>query len=265
MGHIKVATVKVRFPEDHGGSPMNFENMEWNKLVLLVGQNGSGKSFMLRKSFVFGFVGLTYHSALMQGTPVDLKEVIQFTVSHTFSDPDFSGTFMAEFDNGVVIEYEMADGIVTDCRLTGLTKETKPFPGIKFLSAEMRTFDDISWYLAMRKKITGGMEKALKEEHMKELCEVFKLYDVIQIEGMINACPIVYPDLIDFKAYDFGEKSPLGIDIDFEKGDFFTFRQKEDVLHSPGPSDSDEYVIKYCKTYSKGQQSLLNMFAANSY
>ena len=161
----------------------------------------------------------------------------------------------------------MQNGEITSCSIDGLTKETEAFPGIKFLSAEMRTFDDISRYLNMRKRITGGTEKNLNESHMKELCEEFKLYDVIQRERMINACPLLYSGVIDFGVYGFGAKSPLGLDIDFDKGDFFTFREKADnVLHSPGPGEAeDTYVIKYCKTYSKGEQSLLNMFAANSY
>jgi hypothetical protein len=259
MAHLDKITIQL---EGNTGFNMGVKDMQMNELSILVGTNGSGKSFVLRQTFILGFIGLTYHNSILAGTPLDVTELANFVIPRTFIDPDFTGLVEGQFTNDAFIEYRMDKGVVIECHIANVDKDTKPFPGIKFLSAEMRTFDDISSYLRMRKRIVPSMEKQLNELQFKELCDEFKIYDVMQIEGMINACPITYSDSIDFSAYNI-QDPPKTIDVDLEKCDFF-IEEEGDVLRDPGPG-ATVGKRRYTRTYSKGEQSLFNMFAANSY
>ena len=259
MAHLDKITIQL---DGSTGFNMGVKDMQMNELNLLVGTNGSGKSFVLRQTFILGFIGLTYHNSLLAGVPTDPVELANFVVSRTFTEPDFTGLVEGVFTNDAYIEYRMDKGVVIECNIANITKDTKPFPGIKFLSAEMRTFDDISTYLRMRKRIAPSMQKQLDEAQLKELCDEFKIYDVIQIEGMINAAPITYTSSIDFEAYGI-KNPPKTIDVDLEKCDFFV-EEEGDILNSPGPGAAAG-KRRYARTYSKGEQSLFNMFAANSY
>lgn len=259
MAHLDKITIEL---DGNTGFGLRVNAMEMRELNFLCGTNGSGKSFVLRQTFILGFIGLTYHNAVLAGAPLDLTELANFVVPRTFVNPDFTGLVEGQFTNDAFIEYRMDKGVVIECHIANVTKDTKPFPGIKFLSAEMRTFDDISSYLRMRKRIVPSMSKQLSGPQFKELCDEFKIYDVMQIEGMINAAPITYSDTIDFEAYHI-KNPPTSIDVDLDKCDFF-FEEEGDVLNSPGPGRA-EGKKRYARTYSKGEQSLFNMFAANSY
>jgi hypothetical protein len=259
MAHLDEITIQL---EGNTGFNMGVNCMNIKELNILVGTNGSGKSFVLRQTFILGLLGLTYHNALLAGASIDMSEFANFVLPRTYVEPDFTGLVEGKFTNGALIEYRMDKGVVIECNVANITKDTKPFPGIKFLSAEMRTFDDISGYLRMRKRIVPSLSKQLREEEFKELCDEFKIYDVMQIEGMINACPITYSPLIDFKAYDI-KNPPKEIDVDLEVCDFFILKEG-DVLKDPGPG-APKGSRKYLRTYSKGEQSLFNMFAANSF
>jgi hypothetical protein len=259
MAHLDKVTIQL---EGNTGFNLSIKDMQMNELNLLCGTNGTGKSFILRQTFILGFIGQTYHNSVLAGAPLDLAELANFVVSRTFIEPDFTGLVEGQFTNDAFIEYRMDKGVVIECHVANVDKDTKPFPGIKFLSAEMRTFDDISSYLRMRKRIAPSMEKQLDEAKLKELCDEFKIYDVIQIEGFINATPVTYSSLIDFEGYGI-KNPPKTIDVDLDKCDFF-FEEEGDVLNSPGPGRA-EGKRRYARTYSKGEQSLFNMFAANSY
>jgi hypothetical protein len=251
---ITRATISLK---SEGGFNPNFVDMTINQINIYVGTNGSGKSFILRQTFILGFLGLSYHGALVLGQPIDMREFANFVLSKAYVDPDFTGVVNADFDNGAFIEYKMEKGVVTSCVVNNVTKETKPFPHVVFLSAEMRTFDDISGYLRMRKRIVGP-SKVLNDNQFKELCEEFKIYDVLYLERMINGAPINM-EKMEFDRFNI--KPIKTIDVDLEKCDWYT-EIEGDLMNSPGPGEP-EPTRKWMRTYSKGEQSLINMFSAN--
>jgi len=251
---ITRATISVK---SNDGFKTDFVDMDFNKINLLTGTNGSGKSFILRQNFILNFIGLTYHGSLILGQPINLTEFANFVVSKTFTEPDFTGVVNAHFDNDGFVEYHMENGVVTSCFVNNVTKETKHFPSVRFLSAEMRTFDDISGYLRMRKRIVGP-SKILTDDQFRELCDEFKIYDVLYLERMINGSPINMEQM-EFECFNIQPIKTIAVDL--EKCDWYT-EVEGDIMNSPGPGEP-ETTRKWLRTYSKGEQSLINMISSN--
>jgi hypothetical protein len=228
--------------------PMKIEEMGFKELNFFVGQNGAGKSFLLKQNFLMSYAIAGYYLSLDQGIPTKIEDLLNFALQNTFSEPDFNGTIEASYTNGIRLSYTMENGVVKEALLVENGKEitSADVPFVKFLSAEMRTFDDISRYLKLRKRVSGveGIP------NMEELLKDYRLYDVLYLEGLINTCPIKFTDAA-FANFDFPEeKTPVWLEVDLDKTDFY-------VTYKDGAKEATTRL-------GKGHQSLINMIAANS-
>ena len=217
---------------------MDFD-MELNKLMLLVGHNGTGKSLVLKLNWVLSFIvcteieGKTHAAALKLPVP-PIKELTQYTFDKSFDNQNFDGTVGAEFENGtcsVVLE----KGKVKDVMIFTEAEEA-PIP--VFMSTSTRTFEDIHRFLAMEKIV--GQQKVL--DH-------YKLYDVLLIQKLKKSCetgiPVTAKIEARLKTFDLHTKN------------FESFRyDPEQNIFLAKIKDSNEINLA---TLSKGEQAIISM------
>lgn len=225
---------------------MSLKDMQINAINILVGQNGSGKSFLLINFWAMGFIANVITQATKLGQKANPIEVAQFTYNNSFTDQNIDGMIQSNWSNGSTITIIFKKGIVKDVNLHKFKADN--IGGVKFMSSHMRTFDNISMYLKMRKMfINNGLtDDAL----IMELTKHFKLYDIMMLEEIIHKMPFVVDDMMKerLKAFDIKEDITL-FDVDLDKGDFFLMENNNK---------------KYLTSYGKGHQSLFNMTLTSS-
>lgn len=230
--------------------PVKFNKLEiqFNELNLFVGANGVGKSFVMVCVWVLSTLSQTHIV-----NPLDLVNAIQtaqYLFDNSFDCKDITGSIGILFTSSAMVQVILDNGIVKDVKLAKFEDINQPVPTI-FMSSEMRTFSSISQYLGMRRIYKLGKASVTDREKMYiEMCRVYKLYDVLYIEGLIQKLPImVKPEIAEaLKKFDFKE-TIIEIGLDEEKADFYT-------LGSSGK--------KYACTYSKGEQAILNMLITSN-
>lgn len=231
LGHIKSIKLNITAP-----IPMDAE-LDIKALSLMTGMNGVGKSFILVTQWVTVYVAnAIVVKYLMKISEPDIP-FADFTVTHAY-DNKVTGTIETTFENGS-LKLVIQENQVVDLAHSGLDKIEEP-TNCQYLSSAMRTFEAISLYLKMRKMAGGNIEKML---------ENYKIYDVMYIESLLKRMPMKLDD--NTKRGVTGMMETITkmevVDVDLEKGDFFTEIDGE---------------RKYLSTYSKGEQAILNMFLA---
>lgn len=210
---------------------MNSE-IEYNQLTLMTGPNGVGKSFHLVTVYVMSTIGATCNRPeMMDGGTV---RAAQYIVDHCYSGK-VNGTITMTMSDDNEVTLVAEQGVVT--AVNHSIADGTSIPPSRYMSSAMRTFDAMSNYLTVR-KLTGNIEKT---------AESFKMYDVMHIETMIHQCPkeISEENLVHLKSMGI-EDDIISMDVDLEKCDFY-------LILKDGKK-------KYCKEYSAGNQSILNMF-----
>ena len=231
LGHLTHMTLKIDLP-----IPMDFD-MEYNKLVLLCGTNGSGKSLVLKLSWLFNTVmSLGLGKKLMGLTKTSFEGLVQFTFDNTFDNQNFNGMIKAEYENGNIV-IGLDHGKVLSLEIiTADTVNSVPTP--IFMSTEMRTFDQIKRFFQL--------SKLSKIED--DILNYYKLYDVTYVEFLkkkINGSYILSEDFKDrLKVFDLG------------KYDMQSLQMTDDTMYF---TNSKEEQIELT-TLSKGEQSIVNMF-----
>ncbi len=223
-------------------SPFKSKNeLELNKLNLITGMNGTGKTFLLINCWAATFIT----NGLIKGK-LDLKQKLEFAqyiYDNCFDDQNINGKISYIYKTGEEIHLEFEKGKVINLTYTSLA-DIENIKMVRFMSAPMRTFESISMYLKLRKYHSSLTEAQIMEQMVKD----FKIYDVVYVENLIAKMPFSIPkdrgELLK-ESYGF-EEELVTMDIDKEKGDFFTIDTKGNKV--------------YTKTYGKGHQSILNMF-----
>ena len=218
--------------------PLKMETeIEFNQLSLFVGVNGSGKTFVLINCFCLATLS---HMISVKNADI-LTDIAQFVYDNSFSDQNINGIIKCIFGDDSTLSLEFKEGKVISMKSSGL--EGKKITPVKYLSSQMRTFDNISTYLKIRKqlKITDP------ELIVAEMIKYYKLYDVLYLEGLITKCPIEIPNQV---------KSSLKTHFDFE----------DDIIKFDINSEKDEFHLelsdgskKKMTSYGKGHQSIINM------
>jgi hypothetical protein len=231
LGHLKHMTLKIDLP-----IPMDFD-MDYNKLVLLVGTNGSGKSLVLKLSWLFNTVmSLGLGQKLMAHVKTSFEELVQFTFDNTFDNQNFNGMVKGEFENGSLI-IGLDHGKVQSLEMQ-MGDEIEEIPTPIFMSTELRTFDQIKRYLQLEK-----MSKT-----QDDILEFYKLYDVTFMETMKRKLQ---------SHYELPQKiKDILPSYDLEKYDIQSIQMTDETLYFTN-SKGDQRDL--C-TLSKGEQSLINMF-----
>lgn len=249
LGHIKHAIINITNPRE-----MNFD-MNYNALTLLVGTNGSGKSLLLKLTWITSFImesilALKNHNVVQ--SQEELINFIQETYDNTFEDQNFHGdiNFIFEDENNYInIKFNTGKVENLDINLTSDTEFTG-FP--IFMSTSTRAYDDIVKFLKLAKLVNYNMATG---ENLNKILEHYRLYDVFFISKIVSKCSIL-PYMFDEDLQDKLKNSfklsvdVCGISIDLENNIIY-YLDKDNVKHN-------------ILTLSKGEQSLVNMLSASN-
>lgn len=243
VGQFKTLTINTTEP-----FKLFCEDMEFKKIVVMVGENNSGKTFILINIWCLGYItnAVVMANQSIPGVHKDLDRnaITQFCYDHSFSDLKMHGTVSCVFESRVKTSIKFDNGKVVETKITGLTGNESPDLPI-FMSSQMRTFEAISMYLKLRKMVGTTDQKTLLTEMLKN----FKLYDVMYLEKVIARMPrtLTTKDLKFLKRLDMTDKyEEIGVDL--EKCDFYVVFKGE---------------RKYLTTFGSGVQALFNMWMAN--
>ncbi len=209
--------------------PMKMDQeLTFQMLSVFVGANDSGKSFLLKIAFALGTIGITPNA------PPGPNSSAQFVLDNTFTDQNLNGLIKSVYTKGSV-SVELEKGKVQKVDVQG---KTVP---IRFMSTDMRTFDQMALYLRVRKD-AGDDPIAFMQKRLK----AYRLYDVTYMETLLTKMPLLLDEgLRDMlKAYDF-RVSIVSIEADLDKCEFNA------VI--------DDGTKKNISTYGKGHQAILNM------
>jgi hypothetical protein len=241
MKNDSIKTIKVNLINTN----LQFGKIELNMMTLLIGYNGTGKSFLMKTAYVCAEVARTVKAMGLSGPP--LLETAQFIINGCYDEVDFDGKMGVDFESGASLTMELKEGKVTGVHTSGFESIDNVI-GVQYMSSSMRTFEAIKSYLVVRKMLMST--KSLQESYA-ELCKSFKLYDVKYIESIIQKMPLKVDNRLSeaLEKFDFGEKL-VEIDMDTEKSDFF-------YVNSDGKK-------RYATSLGKGHQSILNMMIGNS-
>ena len=241
-GHLMKCTIKLEQPK------FNFEDIEFNKVCLLVGQNGSGKSLLLKFNWLFSSI-LQFVVLYKTMTNDELKKHFTFLFEHSFDKNDFTGEFIMYFENATVYT-KMTNGVI-ELFSCDLDPEVEDSVTPIFMSKNTRTNDDIVKYMKI-KKMCGA---ELTEECINKLFGFYKVYDVSFIELMlkkINGKVISKEQAEKFSESFSGMKHIEGtIHVDYDNCTIIC------------TNEETKESINFC-TLSAGEQSLLNMTLSNS-
>lgn len=229
-----VKTLKIHITE-----PLAMDtDIEMRNLSLFVGANGTGKSFILINTWAITSIA---QILVLGADATTVQSGAQFFYDHSFSDQNINGSIEAEFEHGPILALQFDKGKVVSVNYSNFEGIDTPTKAV-YMSTQFRTFDAISGYLKIRKLIHRGDQ----EEFMKEALTMYKLYDVMHIEGLISRMPFVFDpkDAAMFENYNI-EDEIKGISVDLDKCDFYLVTPKGN---------------KYMCSYGNGHQSIINMF-----
>ncbi len=228
LGHLKHLKLKIDKP-----MALDFD-LEYNKLSMFTGHNGSGKSLIMKLTWSFGTI-----MSILHHNPPSANEMAQYVMDKTFEQQNFNGEIEASFPNGS-LKMSMDNGKVSRVEYY-IDPEVKVITPSLYMSTNTRTFTQINQYLKIEKKFTSE----------EELLGIYRLYDMIYVNVLKAKLENGLKATKNFK--DAMEK-------DFSmKYDFDTFAIENDAV---------VFIDKDGKrtdlsTLSAGEQSVINMNLAS--
>lgn len=237
IGHISDVTFEVTKPLEFKQTKIAF-----NKLTLLVGANGSGKTFVNINVYCLCTLCDMIIAARLHGLPMSVTEQAQFIWDRCFSDQNIHGKIGATFQSGADMSVVFEEGKVKTVEYS-IPEEINSPLGMAYMSSRMRTFNAISLYLKLRKRLEDDPQKRLLE-----LMKDYKMFDVMYIEKLILRSPMEVRKDIASSLLDMGigKAELLEFGVDEEKCDFY------------GCFGSMDNKI-YLSSMSAGEQAMINM------
>ena len=236
IGNLKKITVDMTVPMKFKGE------LEHKSFSLYVGPNGSGKTLILKFTWVLSHI--TSAAVLQPKNLASVKIYAQYVFDKSFDEQNFTGVFNTLFERGE-LDITLVDGKVTELELRIEDTVTEPTPPI-LMSKDMRTFDQIAIYLKVRKKI--GILGKPNQYQFEELLDFYKLYDVCYVEAI----------LIKFK-----NKVKVSKEYKESINGFFELKIDEifyDKATNAFKYTTDEGEEKNFTSLSAGEQAVCNMF-----
>ena len=241
--------LKCEIQELFGGSLID---IDFNKINIYVGQNGTGKTVLLKLAWFGTYITsnkiLEERGFLPQNSIQE--DFVNHTISKVFEEVDFNGKMVFNFENNLTTTVIFEKGICIDITFSNLTKENK-VTNILFMSKELRLFTELVRYLKLRKRV-NGTERIMSPAAFEEILDDYKIYDALAVEHLLQNLPLEFSEMISkvlVENYDF-KKNPTRLQVDLETCSFL-------LEYS---DNTTENVLKL----GAGHQSILNMFAMNS-
>ena len=241
--------IKCEIQELFGGSKID---IDFNKINIYVGQNGTGKTVLLKLAWFGTYI--TSNKILEERGFLPQNSIqenfVNHTISKVFEEVDFNGKMVFNFENNLTTTLIFEKGICIDITYSNLTKENK-VTNILFMSKELRLFTELVRYLKLRKRV-NGTERIMSPAAFEEILNDYKIYDALAVEHLLQNLPLEFSEMISkvlVENYDF-KKNPTRLEVDLETCSFL-------LEYS---DNTTENVLKL----GAGHQSILNMFAMNS-
>lgn len=241
--------LKCEIQELFGGSLID---IDFNKINIYVGQNGTGKTVLLKLAWFGTYITsnkiLEERGFLPQNSIQE--DFVNHTISKVFEDVDFNGKMVFNFENNLTTTLIFEKGICIDITFSNLTKENK-VTNILFMSKELRLFTELVRYLKLRKRV-NGTERIMSPDAFEEILNDYKIYDALAVEHLLQNLPLEFSEEVSkvlVENYDF-KKNPTRLEVNLETCSFL-------LEYS---DNTTENVLKL----GAGHQSILNMFAMNS-
>lgn len=231
----------------------NILNMDINSICLLVGKNGTGKTLILVLSWLVNYITASWVET--KGN-IPLEKYADFLFQKSFDRCDWTGFVEAKYEN-LTVRIELDRGNVVKVTFTPND------PNVEFISAglpvfmskETRLFTQINQYLKLKKMMNLGAASTFTEQNLKDLTEMWRIYDIFFIERMVARISDpnfkVKPEIWDNLNKSFFEDDKKLVHISYDEiGCNFIIHEEK----------KDKTISKYHATMlSAGEQSLVNM------
>lgn len=221
---------------------LNIEKMSTNKIMLLVGKNGTGKTFLMITNYCLANALLSVVTNKAGAAEKRMAiEFVQELFNKSFDEVDWTGKMEYYTDDTTYISVDFERGVILDMRWS-ITDPQSVVPA-KFLSKSTRQFDFMLHYLRSRRALSK--DQMLDEDSIRMLLTQYKMYDLTFIESLIVQETIECDDPQQFKNFDF-KVLPKAMHID---RDACTIQ-----------IEMEDGTFKNGTRFSAGEQALLIMF-----
>ncbi len=184
-------TIDIKAKDFVLGSGSGF-SIEFSKLNVFAGMNGSGKTFIMKCAWVSSYLLQLYKVALEfapQNTDETFAKDATNVLKYTFDNAeDLNGSIMIQDPDEdiyrLIISFKEGKIDYFNIDILNPAKfSIGNIQNVQFNSKEARTFEQYHKYHKLKEKF--GIT-SLSEESVAEICEFFKLYDVIWFENVRN-------------------------------------------------------------------------------
>jgi len=234
--------------------PIKFEQFEMdiNSIMILVGANGTGKTFILKMNWLILAQISFMIAARENNVPFNEKTNLQFLVDNTYTRHGLEGTVTGHFKDGNSYSFTITGGDVQSItnNIKGSVKEcAQPV----FMSKDTRTFEDICKYIQFKNMLDIPKGFPTTQEALSKILKMYRIYDIFFMEKILSGME----NISDASMKLFSERIKTYIPSK-------TFKEFQ-VLHSTAD-------ITYCDengkdqsltSLSAGEQSIINMILAN--
>lgn len=225
-------------------------DVEYTKVTVLLGANGTGKSFVLKTLYYLGYCMSSYTSSLLNLNIEPDVDFYQFALDNVYDNPDFTGFCKLIYKCRSSIEIQLERGKVIDKIIKIPFHFTKSAASINYMSSGMRLFSNILTYLRFRKMKSVAPDHLFSESILEHVLKNggYKLYDVLAVEKLLNVINKgVYNNTNKFLEGFIDNFIPIKkIHIDYNLPEI-------NILYDNG-------IIKNITTLSNGEQALYNTF-----
>lgn len=246
MGHLQKIHMNIE------GMFKDLELDGVREISLYVGQNGTGKTFLLIMQWILGTMGTAYLCSAK--SMADYEKMLQLFFDKSFDDQTFTGKIGAAYEY-LEINFELENGKVKDLDiiLTDNSVQVEPSGMPVFMSKNTRLFTEIVKYLKTKKMLgmTGPITD-YDDKKLMDLCDMWKIYDIMFIERM--CMQLSDPN---FKIKDKAKES-------------FVENLKKEIVKVSYDEANCSFIVHEIKdgkeitypatTLSSGEQAWLNMF-----
>jgi hypothetical protein len=165
---------------------LDIDKMEMNNIMILIGQNGTGKTFIMICHYVIQSILV----GAVQKVP-SLEELAQTIFDLCFDEVNWTGEMKFEDEhNSLEIIFDKGKVIKVNCTII----DEKSIRSPMYLSKNTRQFPFIVGYLQARKAFTP--QGRFDETSFEKLSKMYKMYDITFMESLIARSPIPAP--LDF-------------------------------------------------------------------